>query len=193
MSSTEEKDMQKLAEESLEGSQHTDVSDIENVTIIEGNKDLPSVDELQEELAKITAKAEDNWDKALRAASDLENYRKRAERDIEKAHKFAIEKFVKSLLPVIDSLEQAANIDDNEASEGLQLTLKLFLDTLSKNQVKEINPDGEAFDPSLHEAMSMIPQEGIEPGMIVSVFQKGYLLGDRVIRPARVVVSGAQK
>ncbi|NQY42564.1 MAG: nucleotide exchange factor GrpE [Legionellales bacterium] len=152
----------------------------------------PEQESLENAIVDLKAKVDENWDKAVRAMSDLENFRRRSERDLIKARKFAIEGFVKSLMPVLDSLEQAASVDlgDSEhLKEGLELTLKLFRDTFTKNNVEILDPSGEMFDPELHEAMSTQDDSNVEPGTILNVFQKGYQLSGRVIRPARVVVS----
>ena len=156
----------------------------------------PDYEALQAQLTEAEAKAHENWEKAVRATAEMENIRRRAERDVENAHKFGEEKLLKSLLPVMDSLEQALQAADNvsdEASEsmkqGLELTIKLFVDTLEKAQVKQLDPLGEAFDPQQHEAMSMQVAPDAKPGTILIVFQKGYTLNERVIRPARVIVA----
>lgn len=156
----------------------------------------PDYEALQKQLTEAEAKAHDNWEKAVRATAEMENIRRRAERDVENAHKFGEEKLIKSLLPVVDSLEQALQAAGNEADDaslamkqGLELTMKLFVDTLEKAQVKQLDPQGEAFDPQQHEAMSMQPAGDAKPGTVLVVFQKGYTLNERVIRPARVIVA----
>lgn len=117
--------------------------------------------------------------------------------EIEKAHRFGLEKFVQSLVPVIDSLEQAIQLVNKEENpsmyEGLELTNKLFLDCLQKNGIEQLCPTGEAFNPQEHEAMSMIESDEVAPNSIINVFQKGYRLNERVIRPARVIVAKAKK
>jgi molecular chaperone GrpE len=171
----------------------SDNTQSENLDLTAENRDCEqSVESLKKKIVELEAVAADNWDKAVRAMSDLENIRRRAERDVSKAHKFAIENFVKSLLPVMDSLEQAceADIDDvKDSKEGLELTLKLFTDTLNKNGVEILEPKGEEFDPTLHEAMSTQKDLNSKPGTVLTVFQKGYQLSGRVIRPARVIVA----
>ena len=127
--------------------------------------------------------------------AELENFRKRAERDVERAHKYGLEKFIDSLLPVVDSLEQALQSVDQEDEaqssmvEGIELTRKLLLDCFEKHGVTQLNPEGEAFDPQHHEAMSIQEVEGVKPNTVVMVVQKGYLLHDRIVRPARVIVA----
>ena len=145
---------------------------------------------LEEELAAAQ-------DKALRVAADLQNVRRRAEQDVEKAHKFALEKFAGDLLPVVDSLERGlelSNPDDQSIKavrEGMELTLKLLHDTLKRYQVEVVDPHGVPFNPEHHQAMAMEESTRMEPNSVLKVFQKGYLLNGRLLRPAMVVVSKA--
>jgi molecular chaperone GrpE len=133
----------------------------------------------------------------LRAHAETQNARRRAEQDVEKARKFALEKFVGELLPVADNLERAIAAGDSEDEgqksvlEGVALTHKSLLDTLKKFKVEAIDPHGEPFDPQLHQAMSMVPNPDAEPNTVLTVFQKGYTLNGRLVRPAMVVVSSA--
>ena len=149
---------------------------------------------LQQLLEKEKEQSQANRDAALRAQAEMENLRKRTTRDIENAHKFALEKFVNELLPIIDSLElgltaaeKAENVDD--LLEGMNLTLKMFSSALDKFGVKSIDPQGEKFNPEQHEAVSMQEIEGSEPNTVVSVMQKGYELNGRLVRPAMVMVA----
>lgn len=139
-------------------------------------------------------------DQALRSQAEAENVRRRAARDVENAHKFALEKFVGDLLPVIDSLEKAVETADNAAdsatddgaaaiAEGVRLSLKLFLDVLARQGVEQIDPHGEPFDPQRHEAMAMVPNPNMEGNSVMDVMQRGYLLNGRLVRAAKVVVS----
>ncbi|MDD7804210.1 MAG: nucleotide exchange factor GrpE [Endozoicomonas sp. (ex Botrylloides leachii)] len=154
-----------------------------------------SIDNLQQQIETLSAALEKAQDQELRAHAEVQNIKRRAEKDIEKAHKFALDKFVASLLPVVDSLEKgiesvAESEEKHEAiKEGMALTLKLFLDTFARFKVNPINPEGEPFDPHFHQAMSMVPNPEVEPNTIMDVFQKGYTLNGRVVRPAMVVVS----
>ena len=130
----------------------------------------------------------------LRAQAELDNVRKRSSRDIENAHKYALDKFLAELLPVLDSIElgisHAGNAEDVAGLvEGMDLTLKKFSDVLQKFGVAVIDPAGEKFNPEKHEAVSMQAREGMEPGMVITVMQKGYELNGRLIRPAMVIVS----
>ncbi|GHS82479.1 protein GrpE [Pseudomonas putida] len=146
--------------------------------------------ELEEQLA--AAK-----DQSLRAVADLQNVRRRAEQDVEKAHKFALEKFSSDLLPVIDSLELAlahSSADDEHVKqirEGVELTLKMFQDTLKRYNLEAVDPHGQPFNPEHHQAMAMQENGEVEPNSVLNVFQKGYLLNGRLLRPAMVVVSKA--
>jgi len=146
---------------------------------------------LQEQLAAAQ-------DQALRTAADLQNLRRRAEQDVEKAHKFALERFAGDLLAVVDSLERGIELSDagdagNEAHkamrEGMELTLKLLLDTLKRHQIEPLDPHGAPFDPQQHQAMTTEENSEVEPNTVLRVFQKGYLLNGRLLRPAMVVVS----
>lgn len=130
----------------------------------------------------------------LRAQAEVQNMRRRVDRDIENAHKYALEKFSKDILAVADSLERGLQTlgDDEQlavAKEGTSLTLKMLLDVMGKYQIEQIDPQGEPFDPQLHEAMTMVPNPDLEPNTVMDVVQKGYTLSGRLIRPAMVVVS----
>lgn len=149
-------------------------------------------------IAQLQAKVEENWDLYVRAAAELENVRKRAARDLENARKFALERFARELLTVRDSLEMGidAAVEAGEAGgetllEGSRATLKQLATTMEQFGVTEVDPLGEPFDPELHEAMTMQPSVDAEPGSILTVFQKGYTLNGRLLRPARVVVAKA--
>jgi len=136
-------------------------------------------------------------DQSLRTAAELQNIRRRAEQDVEKAHKFALEKFANDLLPVVDSLERGLELTSAEdeavrpVREGVELTLKLFHDTLKRFHVEAVDPHGAPFNPEHHQAMAMEESTHVEPGSVLKVFQKGYLLNGRLLRPAMVVVSKA--
>jgi len=146
----------------------------------------------------VAAALAEQADSVLRAHAEVQNMRRRCEQDVEKAHKFALERFSSDLLTVIDNLERAlaavADKDDEAIvplREGVELTLKGFLETCEKFHIKQVNPEGEPFDPQRHQAMSMVPNPDVEPNTVVAVVQKGYTLNDRVIRPAMVMVSKA--
>jgi len=156
-----------------------------------------SVEVLQEKLAEAEAKAEENLDQLMRARAEMENIRRRSERDLSNAHKYALEKFAQELLPVIDSMEMGAaaamdeNADVSKLREGTEMTLKMFETAIDKFGIKSVHPHGEAFNPEHHQAMTMIDSAEHEPNMIIDVMQKGYMLNERLVRPAMVVVSSA--
>jgi molecular chaperone GrpE len=155
-----------------------------------------SPDALTARIGKLEEQAGQYRDQALRAQAEAENVRRRAARDVENAHKFALEKFSADLLPVIDSLEKAveaaAGSEGAESiAEGVDLSLKLFLSVLEKHGLQRIDPAGEPFDPQVHEAMAMVPSDHAEPNSVLEVMQAGYLLNGRVVRAAKVVVARA--
>jgi len=155
----------------------------------------PGEDERDAEIAALRATVESHWDKLLRTNADLDNLRKRNERDLENAHRFALERFIAELLPVKDSMElglSAATGDSQELAgirEGIELTLKMFSNALEKFAVEELDPQGQVFDPELHQAMTIQESADVPPGMVVAVVQKGYRLNERLVRPALVIVS----
>ncbi|WP_418140738.1 nucleotide exchange factor GrpE [Marinobacter sp. MA] len=153
------------------------------------------------EVEALKAQVQEFQEQMLRSQAEMQNVRRRAEIDVEKAHKFALEKFVKELLPVADSLEKAVeSTEGHEESgelvasirEGVEMTLNLFMSSLKKFNVEQLNPVGEPFDPQQHEAMSMVPAPDAEPNSVVAVVQKGYLLNGRVVRPAMVMVAKSE-
>ena len=154
----------------------------------------------ESEIEALKAQAQEFQEQMLRSQAEMQNVRRRAEIDVEKAHKFALEKFVKELLPVADSLEKAVESTEGHENagelvasirEGVEMTLNLFMGSLGKFNVVQLNPVGEPFDPQQHEAMSMVPAPDAEPNSVVAVVQKGYTLNDRLVRPAMVVVAKA--
>ena len=144
-------------------------------------------------LAEAEAKAAENWERYVRAAAETENVRKRAARDVENAHKFALERFGKELLAVKDGLEMALAASENASVESLlegsHATLKLLGSTMERFGIEQLDPEGEPFDPEWHEAISVQPSDTAEPGTVLNVVQKGYALNGRLLRPAMVIVS----
>ncbi|MFC3285604.1 nucleotide exchange factor GrpE [Litchfieldella rifensis] len=161
-------------------------ADAENLEEPDAEVLTARVEELEQSLAETK-------EQALRAAAEAQNVRRRAEQDVDKARKFALERFVKELLPVVDSLEKALDAmqegADETHREGVSMTLKMQLDVLNKFGVEVVEPEGEPFDPQYHEAMAMVPNPELEPNTVMEVVQKGYLLNGRLVRPAMVVVS----
>ncbi|MGE0800761.1 MAG: nucleotide exchange factor GrpE [Lautropia sp.] len=144
------------------------------------------------ELAAAQAKATDHYEQFLRASAEMENVRRRAKEDVSKAHKFAIESFAESLLPVRDSLEMALKVETPSTEslrEGVEATLRQLTQAFDRNRLLAIDPLHQKFDPNQHQAISMVPSKDVAPNHVVSVLQKGYLINDRVLRPALVTVS----
>lgn len=166
------------------------------------HEDLPvatpeqEIANLRAELAQVQAQADEHWNAFLGARAEMDNLRKRAERDLANAHKFALEKFFGELLPVRDSLEMGIaaavdGIDPAKLREGSELTLRMLETAMDKFGLVEVNPQGERFNPEQHEALAMAPVPGAEPNTIVQVVQKGYVLNERLVRPAKVIVARA--
>ena len=150
--------------------------------------------ETEEEIQQLKTEIEELKSEVLRAYADSENTRKRALRDVESAHKYGVERLISDLLPVKDSIDMglaaAASASDVQSlTEGMELTAKMFGDFLDKCAVKELNPEGEQFDPEFHQAMTVEKSDDAEPGTVLKVMQKGFLLNDRLVRPALVIVA----
>ena len=172
------------------------MSDIENQAIPpQGDAPAAEADDSVRKLAELEARHAEVSDAYLRAKAEAENTRRRADEEVSKARKFAVESFAESLLPVKDSLEAAIAIPDAKPEtmlEGVHATLRQLASALERNRVVEINPAaGTKFDPHQHQAISVVPAPAQEPNTVVAVLQKGYLIADRVLRPALVTVSGA--
>jgi molecular chaperone GrpE len=154
-------------------------------------------EELTRLLEDARSKADDHWDQLTRARAEIDNLRKRNQRDLENAHKFALEKFSQDLLQVWDSLElghqasQDQSVDVKKLREGTELTLKLLSNVMEKNGIEQIEPMDQPFNPEFHQAMSMQERDDVEPNTVVAVVQKGYSLNGRLLRPAMVMVSKA--
>jgi len=161
----------------------------------------PAGDDMPERLTDLLeaarAKADENWDQLLRVRAEMENLKRRQANELEKAHKFALEGFVRELLQVRDSLELGHDAARDERAdiaklrEGTELTLKLLTDVMGKFGVERIDPQGQSFDPEYHQAMTMQPTADAAPNTVVTVIQKGYLLNGRLVRPAMVIVAAA--
>lgn len=165
----------------------------------DGEPDGPmTLEQALEKLARTEQALVAQQDEVLRTRAEMQNLRRRADMDVEKAHKFGQERLINELLTVIDNLERALHaVPDRENAtvrplyEGVELTLKSFLGVLEKFDVAQLDPHGVPFDPQVHEAMTMQENPDVEPNTVIAVMQKGYTLHGRVIRPARVVVSRA--
>jgi len=164
--------------------------DAEIVEELLAEDQLSETEELQEQVSKAN-------DQVLRVQAEMQNVRRRVERDVENAHKYALDKFTAELLPVVDNLERALSTIDaaddaqKAVATGLELTLKSFFDVLGRSKIEVVDPAGQPFDADLHQAVSMVPNPDLEPNTVMDVFQKGYTLNGRLVRPAMVVVSKA--
>ena len=186
MSNTDNEQPQ--ADENLEAAAEQETANVES---------SDELTELEAKLAEAENQAAEAKEQALRTIAEMENLRKRTTRDLENAHKFALEKFANELLPVIDSLEmgvaaaQDEGVDVAKLREGTEMTLKMFETAIDKFGIKSVHPHGEAFNPEHHQAMTMIDSPEHAPNTVIDVMQKGYLLNDRLVRPAMVVVASA--
>jgi molecular chaperone GrpE len=196
MSQHEKKNWGKFKAEHQEAEEAMEADMAEELDAERGALDHPSYASLEDKLTEAEQKAHEYWEKLARATAELDNVRRRADKTISDANRFGLTNFITNLLPVVDSLDQALQMAEKNADagmqEGLVLTMKQLMDVLEKNGVKQIDPQGQTFDPQQHEAMSMQEVEDGPANMVLTVFQKGYLLHDRVIRPARVIVSKAK-
>lgn len=157
----------------------------------------PSYEEMMQKLDEAEQKANQFWERILRMQAENENATRRVERDVSNAHKYALEKFVNELVPIIDSLElcitNTAETSAKAVIDGVKLTLKMFYSAMEKFGVKQVNPVNQPFDPEYSQAISMQFDDSVKAGTVLSVLQKGYTLNDRLIRPALVVVSKSEE
>ncbi|WP_111979287.1 nucleotide exchange factor GrpE [Algibacillus agarilyticus] len=173
------------------------VETAENVEVEALSEEQLQIEKLTQQLAAAERTVADQQESVLRAKAEVDNIRRRSAQDVEKARKFALEKFSSDVLVVVDNLERALESADKENDdlkpmiEGVELTLKSFTDALEKHGVKQVNPEGETFNPELHQAMSMVPNPDVPPNTVIAVMQKGYELNGRLVRPAMVMVSAA--
>jgi molecular chaperone GrpE len=191
-----EKQPQHENEQELE-QQEPVVEEAADAEALDISEEQQRIVELERALAKAEATIFEQKDGVLRAKADMENARRRAEGEVVKARKFALEKFAGDLLPVADNLERALQLADTENEslkpmiEGVDITLKSFLGTIEKNGLKVIDPQGEKFNPELHQAMSMQENAELPANTVMAVMQKGYEINGRLLRPAMVMVSRA--
>ena len=177
--------------------EHTQQPANEHADTVELSGEETIISKLEAELEQTKAQLAEQHDLMLRIKAESDNIRRRASMDVEKAHKFALEKFAGDLLPVIDNLERALAFINREDEalkgvvEGVELTMKSFLDTAAKYGVNQIDPQGQPFNPELHQAMSIQPSADVAPNTVTFVMQKGYELNGRLLRPAMVGVSKA--
>ena len=202
---SEPRDVQSEQNETIDAQTEAQAVDAETVEVVEGevvegdivDETAEKIASLEKALAAAEAKVTEQQDSVLRARAEADNARRRAEGEVEKARKFALERFAGELLPVIDNLERGLQMADTENDaikpmiEGVEMTLKSFVSTIEKFGMSTIDPQGEAFNPELHQAMSMQESADHEPNTVMAVMQKGYELNGRLLRPAMVMVSRA--
>lgn len=179
--------MNESAEPQTESDPEADVDT--NDTDSDDNGEV-TIESLQTDLEAATAKADENWETVLRMKADLENQRRRNEKQVEDAHKYAVKKFIEELLPVADSMEMGLAAEGNvdQIKEGVALTKKVFDNAMEKFGLEVVDPLSEKFNPDLHQAMAMQPSDDYEEGCVSAVMQKGYTLNGRLVRPAMVMV-----
>jgi len=169
--------------------------DVEEAPRSGSEADATPTQSLEARVAGLEAALAESHDQTLRAQAELENLRRRAQRDVENAHKFGVERFVAEVLPVLDSMEMGLKAAEQDGvgveslKEGTELTLRMLQSALGKFDVEEINPENAPFDPERHQAMSAQEREGVAAGTVLQVYQKGYSLAGRLVRPAMVVVA----
>ena len=169
--------------------------EIDKIKIESSKSELDIIKNSAELIEEAQNKADDHWNELLRAKAEMENMRRRQARDLENAHKHALDKFESELLPIYDSMELGLNAANGaEASldavrDGLEMSMKMFLSSISKFGLEQVNPEDQAFDPEVHQAMAIEEMEGVEPNQVLTVVQKGYQFNGRLLRPAMVIVS----
>ena len=185
-------------EQKVEAMEQVEVQPVEPTDVdSEVTAEQARIAELEAQLETAIQKAAEERERALRTAAEMENLRRRTELDVEKAHKFALEKFAGELLPVLDNLERAIELADKENEalkpmiEGVELTLKSMQSGVAKFGLVALDPINQPFDPNAHQAMSMVPSADVAPNTVIAVMQKGYDLNGRVIRPAMVMIAKA--
>lgn len=185
-------------EQKVEAMEQVEVQPVEPTDVdSEVTAEQARIAELEAQLEAAQLASNEERERAIRAVAEMENLRRRAAQDVEKAHKFALEKFAAELLPVLDNLERAIELADKESEElkpmieGVELTLKSMQSSVAKFGLVALDPQNQPFDPNAHQAMSMIENAELAPNTVIAVMQKGYELNGRVIRPAMVMVSKA--
>jgi len=183
-------------EQKVEAMEQVEVQPVEPTDVdSEVTAEQARIAELEAQLEAAQQASLEERERAIRAVAEMENLRRRAAQDVEKAHKFALEKFAAELLPVLDNLERAIELADKENDtlkpmiEGVELTLKSMQSGVAKFGLVALDPTNQPFDPNAHQAMSMVPSADVSPNTVIAVMQKGYELNGRVIRPAMVMVS----
>jgi molecular chaperone GrpE len=192
MSSSDANKKQAVVDEEIKPEEH----DAEAEMLAEEEALVEAEDKLVEQINQAQMKADENWELLLRTKAEMENLRRRTQKDLENAHKFGTERLVGELLPIMDSIELGLSIEDASVEsirEGMGLTMNMVSQLFEKFKIEAIDPINEKFDPELHQAMGMQPTDEFEPNTVITVMQKGYLLNGRLVRPAMVMVSKAKE
>ena len=195
-SSHEQKPDSELIAEVLEQTSGAFGDSAKDESVVE-NQEI-NIESLQQELLLAQKQASTNLDKALRVQAEMENLKKRVQKDLDDERKYGLAKFAKELLSVVDSLELGLRAAVGESTElqkireGIELTIKQFEAVFEKFNIEAVDPTGQAFNPDLHQAMAMQPSTTSEPGTVITTFQKGYILNGRLLRPAMVVIAKAE-
>lgn len=169
--------------------------EMESEAVTEPEVEVLSYEELRKRLTEAEEKAAQSYDRMLRIQAEMDNMQRRVERDVSNAHKYALEKFALELLPIVDGLERAVAAHEGEESgsgtllDGVKLTLKMIYAAFSKFGIEQVSPEAQLFNPELHQAVSTQTDPNAKPNTVLAVLQKGYLLNNRLIRPALVVVA----
>ena len=192
---SQQQDKLETEEENALATEAEEQAHLEDVVPQSADEEVEEDASIEEQLQKAQLIIKDYWDQILRMRAEIENNRKRAERDLENAHKYAIKNFAENLLPVIDSMEMgqtaagAENATLDSIREGSELTMNMLKQVMERTGLQQFDPLGEKFDPEKHQAISMVEAADAESGSIIQVMQKGFQLNERLIRPAMVVVA----
>ncbi len=192
---SQQQDKLETEEENALATEAEEQAHLEDVVPQLADEEVEEDASIEEQLQKAQLIIKDYWDQILRMRAEIENNRKRAERDLENAHKYAIKNFAENLLPVIDSMEMgqtaagAENATLDSIREGSELTMNMLSQVLERTGLQQFDPLGEKFNPEKHQAISMVEVADAESGSIIQVMQKGFQLNERLIRPAMVVVA----
>jgi len=192
MSAKKKKVEEELIEENPESAAGSTEAAVEQDPALLDDHIASDDDSIEDQLAAALQKAAENWDMVLRTKAEMENLRRRNQKDVENAHKYGLEKLINELIPLKEGIERGLAVEEatvDSLHEGMELTVNALNSLLEKMSVDEINPEGEKFDPELHQAMTMQPSDEVEPNTVIEVLQKGYRLNERLIRPAMVIVS----
>jgi molecular chaperone GrpE len=179
----------------VEAEEQAHLEDVVPSAVASGEESMDGDESIEAQLEKAQLTIKDYWDQMMRLRAEIDNNQKRAQRDLANAHKFALKNFAENLLPVVDSMEMGQAAASQESAslesirEGSELTMNMLMQVLERSGVQQIDPLGEKFNPEMHQAISMVESADAEPNSVIEVMQKGFLLNERLIRPAMVVIA----